>query len=323
MADNDSKRLGTGLVLDSVFKRHDTGVGHPERIARYTAITDRLQQAGLAKELTSIKVREATDGELALAHDSKYVALAVREISEGVQVLSTGDTSVCEHSLDVARRAAGAAMNAVDAVMKEDVANAFCAVRPPGHHATPDRGMGFCVFNNVAIAARYAQKIHGIKRVAIIDWDVHHGNGTQDIFYEDPSVYFFSSHQWPLYPGTGPAKERGRGAGEGTTLNCPFPAGSGMKEIGGAFRDLLEPALDQFKPEFVILSAGFDSRIDDPLGGFTLTDDDFSKLTKQVMAMASKHAQGRLVSCLEGGYNVDGLASAVEHHVRALMAPDS
>jgi len=319
MAESASEKLPTGLVLDPVFKKHDTGPGHPERIGRYTAITDRLTKSGLAKELIAVPTREATNEELSLAHHPLYVELAVREITEGKQVLSTGDTSVCEHSLDVAKRAAGAAMNAVDLVMKGKLANAFCAVRPPGHHATPSRGMGFCVFNNVAVAARYAQKKHGIKRVAILDWDVHHGNGTQDIFYEDDSVYFFSTHQWPLYPGTGKASERGKGKGEGNTLNCPFPAGSGMKEIGGAFRDQLEPALDKFKPELIILSAGFDSRIDDPLGGFTLTDANFSDLTKHVMAMADKHAQGRLISCLEGGYNVDGLASAAESHVRALM----
>ena len=315
---DQAANTATGLVLDPVFLEHDPGPGHPEQVARYRAITKVLEENSLTNSLKRIQPRDATDEELALAHTPAYVALAIREITEGATQLSTGDTSVCKASLKVARRAAGAVCEAVDAIMNGDIKRAFCATRPPGHHATPDRGMGFCVFNNVALAARYAQKHHGLKRIAIVDWDVHHGNGTQDIFYADPSVHFFSTHQSPLYPGTGAFKEEGTGKGKGATMNRPFPAKSGMKEIGGAFKDDWLPAMNAFKPELIVVSAGFDSRIDDPLGDFTLTDTDFSELTRLVIQSANAHAEGRVLSCLEGGYNVNGLALAVQAHLETL-----
>jgi acetoin utilization deacetylase AcuC-like enzyme len=219
----------------------------------------------------------------------------------------------------VAIHAVGGVLNAVDAVFTGTAQNAFCAVRPPGHHARPAQGMGFCLFNNIAIAARHAQKAHGAQKVAIIDWDVHHGNGTQDIFYEDGSVFFASTHQSPLYPFTGHADEKGSGKGKGCTLNLPFPARTGMSEIGAAFTDRLLPALDAFKPDAILISAGFDSRIDDPLGQFRLTDDDFAELTQLLLDYAAANCQNRLISVLEGGYNLSGLASAVQHHVRTLI----
>jgi acetoin utilization deacetylase AcuC-like enzyme len=240
-------------------------------------------------------------------------------VASGRPYLSTGDTDITPNSWDVAVRASGGVLNAVDAVLTGAARNAFCAVRPPGHHANAGRGMGFCLLNNVAIAARYAQRRHGIARVAIVDWDVHHGNGTQDIFYRDGSVFFFSTHQWPLYPGTGRADETGEGPGEGATMNFPFPAGSGRREILGAVEDSLLPAMDRFRPEFVLISAGFDSREGDLLGRFTLTDGDFTDLTRAVMGIAARHAGARLVSMLEGGYNLEGLASATTAHVAALM----
>jgi acetoin utilization deacetylase AcuC-like enzyme len=202
--------------------------------------------------------------------------------------------------------------------MKGGAENAFCIVRPPGHHASASRGMGFCLFNNIAIAARYAQRRYGAERVAIADWDVHHGNGTQDIFYSDPSVFFFSTHQSPWYPGTGAANETGEGPGEGTTLNCPFPAGSGRDQIASAFREKFQPRMDDFRPDLIMLSAGFDSRLGDPLGRFILTDSDFSDLTTLLLEIAHKHARGRLISVLEGGYDLNGLSRAVYAHVHSL-----
>ena len=212
----------------------------------------------------------------------------------------------------------GGATLAVDEVMQRIVANAFVAMRPPGHHATPDRGMGFCLFNSIAIAARYAQKKYGLERVLIADWDVHHGNGTQDVFYADPSVFFFSTHQSPWYPGTGDPDETGAGPGQGTTLNCPFPAGAGREQILGAFRDRLLPAMREFRPDMVLISAGFDSRLGDPLGHFRLADADFAELTEMLLEVADQSAGGRLVSVLEGGYNLDGLTRAVAAHAAAL-----
>jgi acetoin utilization deacetylase AcuC-like enzyme len=206
----------------------------------------------------------------------------------------------------------------VDAVVDRKAKNAFCVVRPPGHHATIDTGMGFCLFNNIAIAARYAQKKYGIDRALIVDWDVHHGNGTEAIFYSDGSVFYFSTHQSPWYPGTGAADKIGEGEGEGTTMNCPFPAGSGRKEILGAFQSKLLPAMREFKPELVLISAGFDSRLGDPLGQFTLSDADFADLTNVMREIADHYAGSRLVSVLEGGYSLAGLGAGAAAHVEAL-----
>jgi acetoin utilization deacetylase AcuC-like enzyme len=309
----------TALVADPKCLRHDTGFGHPERAERFTAVFEGLKNAGLLKRLALIEPRVVTMEDLELAHGARYLVLAEHEITSKLPQLSTGDTAISPASWEAARAAAGSALAAVDAVMTGNAANAFCLVRPPGHHASADRGMGFCILNNVAIAARHAQKRHGLKRVLIIDWDVHHGNGTQGIFYADGSVFFFSTHQWPWYPGTGPAHEIGEGAGKGMTLNCPLPAGSGRAEIFAAFEKQLVPAMDNFRPELVLISAGFDSRIDDPLGHFRLSDQDFADLTKLVRQIADQHAKGRVVSLLEGGYSLTGLASAATAHVAALL----
>lgn len=277
-----------------------------------------LEREGLVKDSARVTRRPASEDEIAMAHSREYIATVKRDVRGGAHNLSTGDTAVGPRSLDVALEAVGGVLNAVDMVLGGRAKNAFCAVRPPGHHATAVRGMGFCVFNNIAIAARYAQKKHGISRVLIADWDVHHGNGTQDIFYDDGSVFFFSSHQSPWYPGTGAAGETGDGAGKGSTMNCPFPAGAGRAEVVGALRERLIPAMDAFKPELVMISAGFDSRLGDPLGQFRLTDEDFADLTRMLMDVAEKHADGRLVSVLEGGYSLSGLAAGVGAHVKTL-----
>ena len=295
------------------------GRPHPECPERLDAVLRGLGEAGLLNRLARVDARAATEEELLLCHTREYLSTAKRDVESGRPYLSTGDTDITANSWEVAARAAGGVLNAVDAVVSGKARNAFCAVRPPGHHATPNRGMGFCLFNNVAIAARHAQRKHGLARVLIVDWDVHHGNGTQDIFYSDPSVFFFSTHQWPLYPGTGRADETGEGAGRGATMNRPFPAGSGRAEILGAVQGSLLPAAERFQPDLVLISAGFDSRAGDPLGRFTLTDRDFADLTRTAIEIADRYAGGRVVSVLEGGYNLEGLARASAAHVEALL----
>jgi acetoin utilization deacetylase AcuC-like enzyme len=305
----------TGLAADPICKEHLTGPGHPEQPARFDAAVGALGKLNLA----SIPPRLANIDEVALCHARRYIQLAEREIQDGFHELSTGDTIVSPKSFDAALRSAGGALNAVDAIVAKHVSNAISIGRPPGHHATPTRGMGFCVFNTIAIAARYAQKKHGIGRVLIADWDVHHGNGTQDIFYDDGSVFFFSTHQSPWYPGTGARNERGEGRGEGMILNCPFPAGTGRKEILGAFQEQLMAEAEKIQPEMVFISSGFDSRAGDPLGQFLLSDTDFADLTRVMREIADKHAGGRLLSVLEGGYSLTGLASGLRAHVEALQ----
>lgn len=319
MPDNEAAETpATALLADPISKEHDTGPGHPEQPLRFDAVVRALEQAGLLATLDRIPSRPATEDEIALCHGHRYIETARRDIRSGAPELSTGDTNVSARSWDVALAAAGGILNAVDAVVQGKAHNAFCVVRPPGHHARPNQGMGFCIFNNVAIAARYAQRKHGLAKVLIADWDVHHGNGTQDIFYEDGSVFFFSTHQSPWYPFTGAAEETGEGHGRDCTMNCPLPAGSGRTQILGAFRERLRRAADHFRPDLVLISAGFDSRIADPLGRFILSDSDFALLTGVMLEIAGEHAGGRLISVLEGGYNLTGLGSAAASHVKAL-----
>ncbi|HUB33751.1 MAG TPA: histone deacetylase [Bryobacteraceae bacterium] len=305
----------TALSADPVCREHLTGRPHPEKPERFDAVMDAIPAAGMQH----LAPRTATEDELLLCHTPAYLRTARHDIETGHRYLSTGDTEIDARSWDAAARAAGGALNAIDAVANGRARNAFCVVRPPGHHATSNRGMGFCVLNNIALAARYAQQRHGLDRVLIVDWDVHHGNGTQDIFYTDASVFFFSTHQWPLYPGTGRHDETGEGAGQGATMNFPFPAGSGRAQVLGAVEKSLMPAADRFRPDLVLISAGFDSRAGDLLGNFTLSDQDFTDLTLRVMEIADRHAGGRVVSILEGGYNLQGLARAAAAHVTALM----
>jgi len=313
-------RVKSAISADPICREHLAGRDdHPERPERFDAVVAALQEGGLLERSLALEPRAATEDELLLCHTPEYLRIARNDVQMGFPYLSTGDTDIGPGSWKAAAHACGAGLNAVDAVVGGRAGNAFCAVRPPGHHANATRGMGFCLFNNIAIAARYAQRRHGVGRVLIVDWDVHHGNGTQDIFYADPSVFFFSTHQWPLYPGTGRANETGEGEAEGTTMNFPFPAGSGRREILGAVRESLAPKMASFRPELVLISAGFDSREGDLLGRFTLTDPDFTDLTGAVMEIADSTAGGRVVSLLEGGYNLSGLASAAAAHVDALQ----
>lgn len=305
-------------LYDDIYLEHDAGMGHPESPDRLTAINKAVKGADWYPDLVRPKATPVSIDILSLVHDPRYIELVERECKAGYMMLSTGDTNVCEESYDIALQAVGGVLAAVDAVFGKKAKNAFCAVRPPGHHASKNRGMGFCLFNNIAAAARYAQKKYNVERVLIGDWDVHHGNGTHDIFYSDGSVFFMSTHQYPWYPGTGRHDEIGEGNGKGFTMNRPFPAGAGNKEIISAFKDDLLPAAKKFKPDFTLISAGFDSHVRDYLGGFRIDDDGFRELTKIMMEIADITGEGRLVSILEGGYNLDSMASAVMVHMEEL-----
>jgi acetoin utilization deacetylase AcuC-like enzyme len=304
--------MATALLLDPIYKQHIPGPGHPERPERYDAITAALEREGLVKSLERIGVRPATDDEIAMCHPRDYIAVVKRDFARGAHDLSTGDTAIGPKSLDVALRAAGGVLNAVDAVMDGRVKNAFCAVRPPGHHAGRSHAMGFCFFNNVAIAARHALERHGLQRVAVVDFDVHHGNGTEDILAGDERVLMVGIFQKGLYPFSG---ETPRGP---NMVNLPLAAYT----RGPAVRELIEqvwlPRLDAFRPEMLFVSAGFDAHRDDDLGQLGLVESDYAWITATLCEVAKRHARGRIVSCLEGGYNLDALARSVEAHVRAL-----
>jgi len=310
----------TGLIYDPRYLAHDMGAGHPESPNRLRAIMQRLEQRGLTATLTKIEPRKAEDEWIRLVHQPEYVERLNREAPTSGRVSLDADTSLSPGSLTAAYLAAGGVLAGVDAIMAGQVQQVFCAVRPPGHHAEAGRAMGFCLFNNVAIAARYAQKRYGLQRVLIVDWDVHHGNGTQHSFETDPTVFFFSTHQYPHYPGTGRATESGVGPGEGSTINVPMEAGEGDDDYRAVFQKVLIPAADAFKPELVIISAGFDAHRDDPLASMGLTEDGYEELTSIVAGIAQRHCRGRLLSSLEGGYNLTALAASVERHIRALVA---
>ncbi|WP_455241225.1 histone deacetylase family protein [Petrachloros mirabilis] len=309
----------TGLVYHPAYLEHDMGAGHPESPDRLRAIMQQLEQSGTAAQLIRITPRKAEDEWVTLVHTAKYVAALNRCTPTSGRVSLDPDTSMSPGSLNAAYLAAGGALAAVDAIMSQQVDHVFCAVRPPGHHAEAGRAMGFCLFNNVAIAARYVQKNYGLKRVLIVDWDVHHGNGTQHSFEDDPTILFFSTHQYPHYPGTGRAMERGTGAGEGFTINVPMEAGEGDEAYHTIFLKSLVPAADDFKPEFVIISAGFDAHRDDPLASMGLTEAGYADLTGIVAGIARRHAQGRILSSLEGGYNLTALSASVDAHIKALL----
>ncbi|MFQ5991261.1 MAG: histone deacetylase [Nitrospiraceae bacterium] len=309
----------TGFVYHPDYLNHDMGAGHPESPERLRAILAHLDSRGVLARVVRIEPIEARDEWVIQIHDPTYVARLKAKAPKSGRVSLDPDTSISPGSLPAAYLAAGGAVAAADAIMSGAVDNAFCAVRPPGHHAERDRSMGFCLFNNVAVAARYLQRVHRISRVLIVDWDVHHGNGTQHVFYDDPSVLFFSTHQYPYYPGTGHAAEQGEGKGEGLTINVPMSPGQGDDEYRDIFERLLVPAADEFKPDFVLISAGFDAHLDDPLASMALTEGGYGTLTNIVANIAKRHSHGRVLSCLEGGYNLKALVASVEEHVTGLL----
>jgi acetoin utilization deacetylase AcuC-like enzyme len=313
----------TGFVTSPLFQRHDTGRGHPERAERTQAIESRLQASALWTELVVKKAPELAREKLSHVHDARYVREVEQAIASGARVLDDGDTHVSADSWRAACAAAGGAVDAVDRVLAGEWDNAFVCARPPGHHAERSIAMGFCLFNNVAIAAQHLRREHALERIAIFDWDVHHGNGTQHIFERDPHVFYASLHQWPLYPGTGLATERGIGEGEGSTLNCPQPARAGDREWLSAFEQEVLPALERFKPEFVLISAGFDAHKDDPLAQTRLTDEAYRTMTQGMLELARDQCRGRLVSLLEGGYDLAALSRCVQIHLEELRNAES
>jgi acetoin utilization deacetylase AcuC-like enzyme len=311
--------MTTAIVHHPVYAEHDTGPAHPESPSRYKAVMDALRSdAQLWSNLVEREAPAAPRGAVQACHSPQLFKTVEKVVSEGTGYLDS-DTVVSMRSLDAALRAAGGACQAVDMIMRGEAQNAFVPARPPGHHATSERAMGFCLFNNVAVAARYAQNTYPeIERVAIVDWDVHHGNGTQGIFYDDPSVYFFSMHQYPWYPGTGTRGENGIGRGAGYTMNIPLKAHTPAAEHKRMFGTALEEINSRFKPDLIIISAGFDSHQDDPLGQLCLQDSDFIAMTRVVTEWAQQTCNGRVVSCLEGGYNLETLGETVRAHVAEL-----
>lgn len=309
---------GTGLVFDEVYLAHETGF-HPENRERLRRTVEHLKKVGLWERVKRVEPRKATVEELCYVHSKNYIEDVERFCAKGGGHLDA-DTVACERSYEAALYAAGGLLQASDAVMNGEIANAFCLLRPPGHHALPDRAMGFCLFNNIAIAAKYLQKRHGIGRVAVIDWDVHHGNGTEYIFRSDPTVFYFSIHRFPFYPGTGSEHERGEGEGEGKTLNIPFAGWEGRDVVIERFDKAVLGPVAEFAPEFVLISSGFDAFERDPIGGLGLKVEDYRHLTDTVCELASRTAKGRVVSTLEGGYSLEGLPLMIEQHVEGLLA---
>jgi acetoin utilization deacetylase AcuC-like enzyme len=310
----------TLIYTDPLFLKHDTG-RHPENANRLRSILAGLEKHGLMNKCTKANYNPITEDAVAKVHSPMQVVRAKQVAEHGGGHLDA-DTIVSADSFQVALAAAGACVAAVDAVMKGEDDQALCLVRPPGHHATPTQSMGFCLFNNIALAARHALNANHVNRVLIVDWDVHHGNGTQDIFYESPQVVFFSIHRYGdgFYPGTGAAGETGRGRGLGHIINAPIRYGTARKEYHSRFAAALEKAADAIKPELVLVSAGFDAHAKDPIGSLGLDTEDFVTLTQKALEVARTHAKGRLVSCLEGGYNLEALAESVRAHLEELLA---
>jgi acetoin utilization deacetylase AcuC-like enzyme len=308
----------TALIFSDYSAGHDLP-SHPENQSRLDAIEQRLRRDGYLERLPVHRADPVGEVLLAAVHDRSLLDLVQTLAGRGGGFID-GDTYVSSGSHEAGRAACGAAVKAVDLVQSGDHRRAFSMARPPGHHAERRRQLGFCLFNSIAVAAAYALREYQLERIAIVDWDVHHGNGTQDVFYESDEVLFCSVHQWPLFPGTGLENERGSGPGDGLTINRPLPPGCGVREYEAVFNDDFEPAIDSFGPDLLMVSAGFDAHQDDPLAMMSLTDKDFARLAQRVCSWADRLCDGRLVLCLEGGYNLRALSDSVVAVLDVLMS---
>jgi acetoin utilization deacetylase AcuC-like enzyme len=310
--------MPVALLTHASALNHVTPPGHPEQVARMEAVLAALSSPDFAA-LSRSEAQPVTEAELQRAHARSYLDMIRAAAPATGWVALDADTHMSPGTLDAARRAAGAGCQAVDLVLGGGARSAFVAMRPPGHHAERNRPMGFCLYSNIAIAALHALEHHGLERVAVLDFDVHHGNGTQDVLERDPRAFFASSHEWPLWPGTGAASE----VGVGNVVNAPLPTGSGSAEFRAAWRDVILPRAAAHRPQMIFISAGFDAHRRDPLAGLMLDTEDFAWITREIMALAAEHAEGRVVSMLEGGYDLTALAEGVDAHVRALMEDDA
>jgi len=307
-----------GIVLDKLYFDHDNGSGHPESQERLFAIVDMLRGTKLLDEVVRIEPRDATKEEITLVHEPRYFDL-IYSTRGRRRVFLDADTSTCPVSFNAAIRAAGGMLSSIESVLNREVDMAFPIVRPPGHHAEKNRAMGFCLFNNVAVGAAYVNKFHGMERILIVDWDLHHGNGTQQMFYDSPQILYFSTHQYPYYPGTGGIEEIGTGNGTGFTINVPLSPGMGDKEYIRIFSHILRPVIGQYKPQLILVSAGFDTYFEDPLGGMKVTAKGFAQMTRFLMEMAEEHCEGKIILILEGGYNLDGLWESTKQVIEELL----
>jgi acetoin utilization deacetylase AcuC-like enzyme len=311
--------MTTGFLYDPVFLSHDTGLGHPESPERLVATMDYLRQQSWYSKLKLIAPRMIERMWVEEIHTAEYIERATEACRQDHAYLDVLDVSISRESCDVAMLAAGGVIALTDSVISGEIDNGFALIRPPGHHAERNMALGFCLFNNVAILARYLQEQHGLHRILILDWDVHHGNGTQHTFEEEPAVLYISLHQYPFYPGTGAAHETGKGRGRGATLNCPMPAGATDEDYRTAFSGQILPKVDAFKPEAVLISAGFDAHADDPLAQINLSTEFYGWMSQRMIEAAEKHAHGRLISMLEGGYDLYALPRCIGMHLRVLL----
>lgn len=310
----DNGRLG--VVCDEIYRRHDTGPGHPESADRLQAVEEAVRS--FSDEIVTIPPRAARYEDLLLVHSPEYIDM-IFSINKDEIVMLDPDTAFSPRSKEVSLMAVGGVMEAADRVMKGEISRAFCAVRPPGHHAERDKAMGFCIFNNVAIGATYMKSHGDVERIAIVDWDLHHGNGTQWAFYDRDDIMYISLHQFPYYPGSGSSDEKGNGKGVGHTINIPVHPGAGDAEYRDSFDRAVLPALERFAPDVIFISAGFDAHKDDPLGGVNLSSEFFGEMTRMLGDKADQFSRGRIISVLEGGYNRIALKESVKWHLTELL----